>query len=163
MARLIIYFWLFFFILPSISFATVSEINLRIAYGNDLTKAPFFLRYAFGKKYHKNWSTTRYSERKNFLTTYENGREQEDARNRALARNKEYMNRERTRRQALAARVAAQRAKAEYDEQRAEDKAYKDRAQNLYLAEKSQSQELQSMLRDEQQQQQAADERASRR
>jgi hypothetical protein len=63
---------LVFMMLSSVSFAAVyDDTKLKQEYGQDLTKAPFFLRFAYTKEYNKDWANTDFDERESFLKEYE--------------------------------------------------------------------------------------------
>ena len=58
--------------------------KLQKEYGSDLTKAPFFLRFAFHKEFNKDWKKSDYSERKAFLTDYETNLAEEQAKKKQM-------------------------------------------------------------------------------
>ena len=71
MVKHLLIFLFLFFMLSSFSFAKDDDAKLKKEYGQDLTHVPYFLRFSFYEKYHRDWKETYYTERKFFLTNYE--------------------------------------------------------------------------------------------
>ena len=71
MSKYLLNFLFVFLMLSSFSFAKNEDAQLQKEFGNDLTKAPFFLRFAYSKEFNKDWKDTDYSERRAFLMDYE--------------------------------------------------------------------------------------------
>ena len=134
MARFFISVLFLIFILTSFAFAKQDLVKLQNEFGYDLTKAPFFLRFAYYKEFNKDWKKTDYDERLSFLTDYEDGLAQQQAREKALAkaeaedekeRLQEKKDAERREKDRLKARLAKymQEAKEEADRQKALNQA----------------------------------------
>ena len=142
MARFFISVLFLIFILTSFAFAKQDLVKLQNEFGYDLTKAPFFLRFAYYKEFNKDWKKTDYDERLSFLTDYEDGLAQQQAREKALAkaeaedekeRLQEKKDAERREKDRLKARLAKdmQEAKEEADRQKALNQAVVDQQRVL--------------------------------
>ena len=57
--------------LSTLAFAKDDDTKLQSEFGQDLTHAPFFLRYSFFKHFNKDWKESKYEERRSFLADYE--------------------------------------------------------------------------------------------
>jgi len=79
MVKILLIFIFGFLISSSISFAKIDDAKLKQEFGQDLTKAPFFLRFSFSKKFNKDWGQSDYLERRIFLTDYEDNLASEKA------------------------------------------------------------------------------------
>lgn len=150
-----------FLMLSSFSFAKnpadLQEIKLKSEFGQDLTHAPFFLRFSFSKEYDKDWKDSDYSERKDFLTQYENSSAAEKAKEKADARAQAAKDKETALEKKQEQRKIADRIKAQKAEEKAEKDAYKARQKAFNDAVKEEKKELkemeQQLLQEEQAQQ----------
>ena len=143
------------------SFAVVTEFTVKQRYGLDLTKAQFFLRYAFQRKYKRDWYHGTYAQRREFLMAYDRTLEKEEH------------DREMKERQATNASRAKQlkdraiyvrkqlRDRQQMVQQRLEEKQYNDRQQSFTDSIRNQGQDLADMQEFVRRQQQ--DSMASRR
>jgi thiosulfate sulfurtransferase len=105
------------------------EAKLKQEFGDNLTKAPFFLRFSFEKSFNKDWKDSNYSERHEFLENYELESAADEAQEKAEDKaaqdaKKEELKKEKDR---LKAELAEEKAaeKEEADRLKAFDKAMK--------------------------------------
>jgi len=75
MVKCLLSFILMFSILSSQSWANSDDtkelLKLQKEYGYELYQVPFFIRFAYNKRYNKLWSDSYFFERKSFLIDYE--------------------------------------------------------------------------------------------
>jgi len=136
-----------FLMLSSFSFARDNDAALQQEYGPDLTKAPFFLRFAFEKQTNIDWGKSYYSDRKAFLTNYEANLDAQRVQEKADAREAADEEKERLREKRDKQRQEQDRLKAQQDEDKTEQQEYDQRQKEFSDLEKNQRQELQGMRR----------------
>ena len=139
--------------MASLSFARNIEAQLKQEFGQDLSHAPFFLRFSFLKQYGMDWKESSYSERKNFLTRYENGVAAELAQEKAEAKAESDKEKERQHEKDRIARKIKARLKAEAAEEKAEKDEYTERQKSFHQVVVGQQRELDQMVQSLQQEQ----------
>jgi hypothetical protein len=77
-----------FLMLSTFAFAAAKydDTKLQAEFGKDLTKAPFYLRYAYTQKFNRDWGKTDYAQREAFLKDYEINLAKNQAKQRAEAK-----------------------------------------------------------------------------
>ena len=122
MVKCLINFILIFIILTSSSLAKkITDTDLQNEYGRDLTHVPFFLRNAYYLKYHVDWKSTYFTERKVFLRAYDTNLAAEQVKEKALAKAEAAKEKERLRLKKQEDRKIKDRLKAQADEEKAEE------------------------------------------
>ena len=138
--------------LSSWSFARNDDARLaaqiKNEFGQDLTKAPYFLRFAFQKAFSKKWENSYYYERKEFLIRYEKDLAANKAKEKAEAKAAADKEKERLRVMKEALKKEKDRLKARQAEQKAEQQEYDQRQKNFNNNLKEQKKELKQMMRD---------------
>lgn len=147
MVKYLLNSFLFLLFLTALSFAKIDLAKLQKEYGKDLTKAPFFLRFDYFKRFNKPWDKTYFEEREYFLNDYEVSVQQEKAKElredkleaiKEKQRLEEKKTRERQEKERIKARLAKEKAEKRADEQRQKD---------LDMAQKEQERKLEEMKR----------------
>ncbi len=155
MVKSFLNFLVIFLMLATFACARNDDSKLKNEFGPDLTHAPFFLRFSFLKEYSKDWKNSNYTERKSFLTHYENNVAAALAKEKADAKALALKNKERAREKRDLERKIAQRKKDQEAEDKAEAKAVAERNKNMSNMVYNQQKDLAEMQRQLQQEQQA--------
>jgi len=143
------YLFLFVFVmLTTSSYAKDEDAQLKRDFGPRLTQAPFFLRYAFQKKFDKNWRDTDFAEREFFLRNYEKNLASDRAEEKAELKAKTDEEKARLLAKKEALRKQKDRLKAESAQVQAEKKAEADRQKSFNQTLKTQEKQLQQMQQD---------------
>ena len=147
MLRNILNFIVIFLMLSTLVFANAKsdEIKLQNEYGKDLTHVPFFLKFSFYKQYNRDWKTTYYSERKEFLHEYEIEAAKAAAEEREEARAQAEEEKARLRAKRDADRDEHNKEKAKLAQEKADAKAEEERQKSFDQTVKDQEKELQQM------------------
>jgi hypothetical protein len=135
-----------FLMLSSFAFAKTDEAKLKSEFGDDLTKAPFFLRFSFQKEFNKDWNDTDYAERKAFLAGYDASVGTEQVKDIEDTKAAQRAEKARLRAKNDEARKERYRLKALAAAERAEKRAQEEREKAVNAADKAQQRELQDML-----------------
>jgi hypothetical protein len=125
----------------------ITDTDLQNEYGRDLTHVPFFLRNAYYLKYHVDWKSTYFTERKVFLRAYDTNLAAEQVKEKALAKAEAAKEKERLRLKKQEDRKIKDRLKAQADEEKAEEKSDRDRQREFNQELRSQADELKDMKR----------------
>jgi hypothetical protein len=147
MVKYLLNFLCIFLFLSSLSFAkeAFDEAFLQKEFGDDLSHAPFFLRFAFNKEFNKDWGKSDYLERKIFLTNYETGLAVEQVKEKTDAKAAAAQEKERYLATKEALLKEKERLKAQEAEEKAEKLAEEKRQKEFDQATRKQQQELEQM------------------
>jgi len=154
MVRTILNTLLIFLLIAGTSWAKMTEAQLKQIYGQDLSHAPFFLRFSFYKSHNKDWYKSLYFERHDFLMYYEENKAKQEALDKAEAKLEAEKEKEHNDEKAAKEKKEKDRIKREHDEEAAEEKEYNDRQKQFDQQVSSEQQEVQQMLQQSKQQQQ---------
>lgn len=147
MLRYLLSFAIIFSMVTSYSFAKNDDASLQNEYGQDLTQAPFFLRFAYQRKYDKDWSKTTYTERKVYLKDYETGLVKQKAQDKADALAQAQSDKELRSEQREADLQARGQLREEEEENKADEAADEQRQKDFDASLKEQQKELEQMQR----------------
>ena len=136
-----------FFMFSTFALADIKEIKLQKEYGQDLTKAPFFLRFTYYKEYNKDWSSTLYEDRLGFLENFEALSAQEKEQEKADAKMAQEAEKNKLLEKKLAEKKEKDRLRAEAAEELAEKKAEEDRQKSFNDLVNQQKKEITDMER----------------
>lgn len=149
MLKYLLNFLFVFLMLSSFSFAnngdTKLQAKLQKEYGRDLTKAPFFLRFAYNKEFNKDWGKTDYPQRLSFLADYETKSAAEQAKEKADAEAAAIKEKQRLLEKKEELRKEKDKLKAEKAKEKAEQLADKERQKEFDTRVKEQQRELRQM------------------
>lgn len=148
MVKYFLNFFLIFFMLSTIAFARITEVQLQQEFGSNLTQVPFYLRFSFSKEYHKDWDKSVYSERKNFLHDYKANVAAEQAKDKIIAKAEAAKEKADIREQRVEARKERDALKADADQARADQMAENARQKEFNTSLIDQSKELDQMQRE---------------
>ncbi len=141
-----------FLLLSSFSFADTNaakmQAKLQKEYGWDLTKVPFFLRFAYYKEFNKDWKETDYPQRLSFLTDYEIQLAAEQAKEKAETQAATAKEKERLREKKEAERKEKERLKAQLAKEKAEKKADEEEQKEFDRGISQQQKTLEQMKRE---------------
>ena len=140
--------FLFILLLSTPSFAKIDEMTkLKKEYGQDLSRAPFFLRFAFYKRYNVDWKKSFYSDRKEFLIQYEKEHSADLAHEKELARAEAQKESEIQFEKKEELRKERDRLKVRIAKEKAEKKEEQDRQKNFKQVVIEQEKELKELER----------------
>lgn len=140
-------FWLLFSFFPAYAVAagTVSDAQLQKEYGEDLKQAPFFLRFAFYKKYNKDWKESTYPQRRNYLKEYKISAIEHQKKEKAKAKIKAAEDKERLRVKKAEEKKVKNRLRAQVLADKAEMKEETERQRDFKRAIEGQARALSQM------------------
>jgi hypothetical protein len=149
MVKYLLNFLLVFLMLSSLSFAAAkyNDAKLQNEFGKDLTKAPFYLRFAYSQKFNKEWGKTSYKEREAFLGDYEINLAKEQARENAEAKAEAQREKQRLQEQKAEDRQDAERLKEDEEEDKAQEQEDAQRQKQFDQGLKDQQRTLDQMER----------------
>jgi len=127
------------------SSAYASDAKLKSEYGQDLTHAPFIIRYAFYNELHEEWGKSDYAQRKAFLTNYDRKLKEEQRLDKAEARAESNHYKEILSQKKVALRKKEQIQRAEADEDKEEQRADEERQNSFAREVEQQQRELNQM------------------
>jgi hypothetical protein len=134
-----------FLMLSSITFAKNPDEKIQEEYGVTLTQVPFFLRFDYYQKHHKDWKETYYDDRKYFLLAYDATVAAEKKKAKEEAKLEAAEEKRRIQEKKDIDRKIKDRLKKEADEEKAEEKENEDRQKAFDDAIKAQQQAIQQM------------------
>jgi len=134
--------------LSTLCFANNKDLaRLQKQFGHDLTKAPFFLRFAYYKEFNKDWKKSDFLERKEFLTQYEINLAKDQARDKEEAKEEAAKAKELWQEKKDALRNEKERLKEEAAQEKAEQQAEDERQKEFNAGVIAQQRNLQQMQR----------------
>jgi|GEM_PF-2199348 len=142
MVKYIIISILLLLVLPSFSYAKDDDSKLKQEYGQDLTKAPFFLRFSYGREFNKEWDQTTYKERKAYLKDYDTKVANQQAQDKADAKAEVLKERELSQEKRQEDLQERDRIREDAEEQKAEDEEDAQRQKDFNDTVKDQQREL---------------------
>jgi hypothetical protein len=149
MIKHLLNFLLIFLMLSSISFASKEmDAKLKAEFGQDLTHAPYFIRFAFYERYHRDWKTTYYTDRKYFLTAYETNVAADQAKEKARAKAEAAKEKERVDEAKEVLRRQKDRLKAQLEKEKAEKRDDRERQKEFDDSVRGQQREIRQMQRE---------------
>lgn len=153
MFKYLLIFCFLFISFTSFVFAKIDkqEAKLKQEFGQDLTHAPFFLRFSYSKQYGKEWKESNYEERKDFLAMYENNIVTEKLKEKAEAKAEADRQKELLSEKKRIKRRIEDRIKAELAQEKADKKYDEERQKAFDNTLKEQRKELQDMVKELQQ------------
>ena len=153
MVKLLLVFTFMFLMLSSVSFAAYDDTKLKQEYGQDLTKAPFYLRYEYGKESGKDWGQTTFSEREYFLKNHEDSVAKEQAKERDEAKTAAREERDRLYQERAQARQERDNEREDAEEEKAENEEDAQRQKDFDQSLRDQQQVLQQLRQEADQRQ----------
>ncbi len=146
MLKLLFSFLFIFLFLSTFSEAKDGiDLKLKQEYGDDLSHAPFFLRFAFLKAYNKDWKESIYPERESFLKDYELNLSLEQKQEKEEAKQEAEDERERSKEKREALQRQRDRLRAEIQEEETEKQEEESRQQDFATSIAAQKRELSQM------------------
>jgi len=149
MVRCLLSFIFVFLMISTFSFAKPDElVKLQKKYGYNLTKAPFFLRFAFHKEFNKDWKKSEFPERKAFLIDYEANLAKDQKKEREEAKEEADKEKELSLEKKEELRKENERLKAQHAQEKSEQEANQERQKDFNDGISQQEKYLQQMRRE---------------
>lgn len=121
---------------------TWSEDHLQSVYGKDLTQAPYYLRFAFQKRFNVDWSKSYYVDRKQFLMDYQSSVDKDAKKAQIEAKQEAQEEKDELRQQKEAEHEKRMKLKAEHDKEVAELRAERESQREFNAKIKQQQEEI---------------------